>query len=296
MTEGTVDPQEGQDPIEGTAGEGEGATSEPTEGGPKPFFNLNELDEEERERLRPAWHRMHSAYNKRMKEMGDIRSKAEWADKLNTDSSFAFQAAQEFLARNGYTVAKQGASPGGGENPTPAVNVPAELVNNIRANMKPEYQFLAEEIAKSIWTGGQMMLQPLQDKRETEDAAARSEAYEVAAENMADKYPGWEDYESDMEEIYDFIRSDRMNHRRFGSKLELLLKMVNPGMAVAEAQHRAGEAARNKITTGTAGRAAGPDYTEKIRDRKLTEHEAFDLAVKQADAELQKHGIKIDER
>src|SRR3989304_3373866 len=71
-----------------------------------------------------------------------------------------------------------------------------------------------------------------------------------------------------MTEMLKFVQSDQQSHRRFGSKLELIYRMVNPSAAIAEAQRRQAEAARARTVTGGGQRPSEPDGSGRVPEAK----------------------------
>lgn len=276
---------EGRDPGTDTAPEPaaatKGAEAPPAE---ESFIDPSELPED----LKPHWKRMHSAFSKAMKGNKDLREKAELVDRFQTDQQFAVATAADVLQRAGYTV-QQAAQ--GGPAAGSTVTAPRELVAAIKSQLSPELQWMADSLANAQWASAQLTLGPYAKKQEDERQRSRSEAYEAMAEDLSEKHPGWEEHEEDMDALLKFLQSDQQTHRRFGSKLELLLRMVNPAAAIAEAQQRQAEAARSRTMTGRPARHSGPDASERIVKAK-TEQEAWDIAAKEAIAELERQGVR----
>ena len=281
----TAPQDEGRGPSGDAALEPEGATKTIEAPPEESFIDPSDLPEE----LKPHWKRMHRAFSQGMKSIKDTKEKASLVDRFNTDPEFARQAAMEVLQRQGFTV--QQAAAATGQAAGPVVTAPRELVAAIQAQLSPELQWMAQPLANAQWASAQMTLGPYAKKQEDERMRSKEEAYETSSEQLSERFPGWEEQEDEMTEMLKFLQSDQQSHRRFGSKLELIYRMVNPSAAIAEAQRRQAEAAKARTVTGRGQRQSEPDASDRIRKAK-TEQEAWDIAEKEALNELQRQGLR----
>ena len=281
----TAPKDEGRGPSGDAAPEPEGATKTTDAPSDESFIDPSDLPEE----LKPHWKRMHRAFSQGMKSIKDTKEKAALVDRFNSEPEFARQAAMEVLQRQGFTVQQAAAATGQAAGST--VTAPRELVAAIQAQLSPELQWMAPSLANAQWASVQLTLGPYAKKQEDERQRSKEDAYEVSSEQLSERYPGWEEQEDDMNDLLTFLKSDQQTHRRFGSKLEVLFRIVNPSAAIAEAQRRQAESARARTVTGRGTRQSGPDATERIR-KAATEQEAWDIAAKEALAELERQGTR----
>ena len=138
----------------------------------------------------------------------------------------------------------------------------------------------------------QSLLKPLTDKRDEEEKQRRSEQYEELAGQMGEKFPGWEEHEDDMNELLGFLQGPSMTSRKFGSKLELLYRMAQPGVARAEAARSMADAAKSRSSTGKVTAPTLSTMHEQIRKAK-TNRDAWRLAEKVAEEEARKMGLSV---
>lgn len=129
---------------------------------------------------------------------------------------------------------------------------------------------------------------PLQ--QETRDAreAQRRDARARALAEADSAFPGWEaQHGSAMQELEQFLASDQLVHPKYGNRYQVLLKMLSPDNARVDALRTMQDAARNRVTTGRAGRTITPDISKQIREAP-NNSEAFRLAAQAALAELRR--------
>ncbi|KKK68028.1 hypothetical protein LCGC14_2948170, partial [marine sediment metagenome] len=185
------------------------------------FFNLDELSEEERSRFKPAWAKMQGAYTKKLEGVRQSKDKVDFVDRLFSDEQFALQQAADLYSRLGYQV-PQAQGPAQKATPSAAtgsgVTAPQHLVDSIRAQLKPEIQWMAEDMANSSWTAAQTVLAPLARERDEESKRTRDDEFSEVSEKLTTAYPGWEQHEDEMDALLDFMKSKKMTDRRFGSK------------------------------------------------------------------------------
>lgn len=292
---GTASGEPEHDPGTETAPAAEGATEPAGEPADEGFFNLSELSEEEQRRLRPAWHKMHGAYTKALGVVREGKDKIAFTDRLFSDQDFALQQAHDLLSRSGYQVPQ---AQGSAQAAAPAaatgsgVTAPRELVETIRQQLSPELQWMAESMANAHYAANQMTLGPMVRERQAETERIRDDEFSGLSDKLTETYPGWEQHEDEMDALLDFLKSDRMMDRKFGSKLDILHRAVNPAAAVAEAQRRMTEASRSRTTTGQVARSTGSNVSERVV-KAQTEDEAWDIAGKEAVADLQRRGIRL---
>src|SRR3990172_3081299 len=203
------------------------------------FIDPSTLPEE----LKPHWKRMHGTYNKRLQEIAADKDRADFAKRFESDPDFAIQQIQARAAKLGMTITKAQAQQAAEKQAaTGSASVaPPEVVEQVRKNLSPELQWMAEQIANSQWALIQSQLKPLQDQRQSERLQAYQTQYDSLIEELSGKAPGWETHENEMLELLEFIKGPDLSHKKFGSKPELLYKIVTGNAsAVSEATRRMG--------------------------------------------------------
>lgn len=253
------------------------------------FIDPSTLPEE----IKPHWKRMHRAYTKALEQTKGRKPDLDMLDRFRSEPEFAASVIRQEAARLGITLPLASGQPGGaapsGERP------PAQLVEAIRANLPPELQWMAEAQAAAYWAANKLTLAPLMQRTQASDKAQREAQFDDLAEQLSAEMPGWEEHEDEISELLDFLQSDAMTHRTFGSKLKLLAQMVmGNGAAVSEAARRMSEAGRNRTATGQPGRATTDNFTDRIR-KAPTDQEAWKLAADAALQELKAHGVSVKE-
>lgn len=265
---------------EPSTGEGQPAQEES-------FFDPAALSPE----LQGQWKRMQGAYTKRMQSIKEIRDAAEVVRRFNTDPEFAKSAIQQRAAQLGLQIGQpQAAQPG---TPNQAGKPPDELVEAVKATLSPELQWMAPSLAAAQYAGMRMALQPIKQQQEQTEKQTRDREYETLASQLSEKVPGWEQHEEDMDRLLTFLQSPNMSDRRWGSKLELLHRLVvGDGQANAVAARRMAEAGKFRSPAGQPVAAPQPNVTEMVLKPKNNQ-DAWDAAAKFAMSELERKGIKV---
>lgn len=260
-------------------------TTETAEGAAESFINPADLPAE----LKPHWKRMHGAYTKKMQAFKEVGDKAALVDRFNEDPDFALQTLQQAATRMGYQFTK--ASPSG--TATQAGDVPSDLVQAVKERLNPELQWMADSLAAAQWAAIQKTLGPMKSERETERKEQRQAEYDLMAEQLTEAAPGWEEHEDQMMELLTYLQSNKMQHRRFGSKLQLLHDIVTGNSrAVKEAVKRHSAAARSRTVSGQPGRSSTPNIQERVLDRKRSFRDVFADAAQAAADELEQSGTR----
>lgn len=261
-------------------GEGEGTTPATEE----TFFDPKALAPE----LQMQWKRMQGAYTRRMQQFAKTREAAALVERFNADPEFARQTIVQRAQQLGLNVA--GGQAGATSTQSTA---PPQLVEAVRQNLQPELQWMAPALAATQWAGMQLALQPLQQQQAETVRSTRDQQFDQLAEQLSERSPGWEQHEDDMDEMLAFFKSDRMTDRRFGSKLELLYRLVTgSGAATAEAARRMAQAGKNRVVTGQPTATPVPNVSELVRKPKNMQ-DAWDAAAKYAVAQMEKAGMKV---
>lgn len=292
-TEGSVPTETPEDT---SPGEPEGETT-PEKETPEDSF-VSEKDIMEKIRANPdldhVFKKMQGTYTKKMQGISTLRDKAEAVDRFWSDPEYARQVLQQRTSQLGLSPTQAPSQAAGGDG-SPVTRAPSELVDAVKRNLSPELQWMAETIANAHWAAHQVTARPVEERRQNEQMAQRLDQYEEMAAALSEKAPGWEDHEDEMEELLNFLESDKMHHKRFGSKLDILYAIVTGNAtAIAEASRRMSGAARSRTpaSSGGAGRTSGPNTEERIKKAK-TPQEQWDIAGQAAIEELKAHGIEI---
>ena len=257
------------------------------------FIDVSQLPDE----LKPHWKRMHGAYTKAQQRFRDAGEKAALVDRFNTDPAFMLQTVQQAAAQLGYQMVKAGDGtvaaaqpPAGqpGQAPTPP-----QLVEAVRSRLDPSLHWMADSLASAMWAGMQMTMAPGEERQANERRTQRREQYDELSDALTEVAPGWEEHEDEMLELKQFLESDQLSHKRFGSKLALLYNLATGNAAaVTTATRRMVDAGRHRVTSGQPTRPQVVDVSEKVRGAK-TNDEAWDIAAKHAVEELQRQGVRI---
>lgn len=280
------------------AGTGQGAEPEVGATAPQPeeidWTNPADILSKAPPELHPLVKKFQSSFGKatgklaREREALERDADRQLAQRYKSDPEFRRQFILEQAQQLGLLPA--GAQPGAA--PTQA---DPRLVAAIEAQLAPELKWIAPSIAAAQTVGYQAFVQPLHQQREAERRSQFDQEWSTETQAMATKYPGWDAHEDDIAELAEFlVKSDRFTHPKFGSKLELLYRMVtNNAAAVAEANRRAGDAVRARVTTGQSGRTAVPNIDERVRAAK-TRREAMEIAAADAIAEAKRNGLMVE--
>lgn len=237
--------------------------------------------------LQPIFKKMQGVYTKRMQSLAEIRDKAEAVDKFYNDRAFAEQTLNNWAAQNGFRVTPingadaKAVAPGQAGKQT---DVPAFMVDAFKEHLSPELHWMAEPQAKAVWGAMQGMLAPVLQQQEQAAQQAKQQEWEQYAEELTQVAPGWEEFENEMEEIYDFFQSKNLRHPKFGSKIQMLYDLATARAAsLKQATQRVTDATKNRVTSGRAP-ARGPSIEQEVAKAPSTQ-DAWKLAVKHAMAQ-----------
>jgi hypothetical protein len=244
--------------------------------------------------IKPHWKRMHGAYNKRLEEIRAGKQDIEFLAKFRSDPEFARTVLQAEARRFGYDLA----APNGADKPATTRPQqqggdapPPDMIERIRSRLAPELQWMAEDHAKAAWEARRITDEPKEQQARARQQADLIAAFNDQAEKLTAAAPGWEEHESDMNELLGFLKSPALTHPKFGAKLDLLYRAVAPsnGRARVEAIRAQAEAARNASRTGQPGRSTVTNIPDRVRKASTT-REAMAIAVEEAEREVRANG------
>lgn len=173
---------------------------------------------------------------------------------------------------------------------TPSPGTPqksaAGLSGLMQEKLGTDLAFLAEPLADAVQSAVESALAPMQRQTEEQQASTRREKQLALMAEMDTKYPGWEtQYGEDMTSLSRFLGSPDGTHPKYGSKLELLYKLLNPDQARVDLHQTQQRAARSRQSVSRTGAQTQPNLRERLT-KAATNHDAFMLAARAAAEEL----------
>ena len=237
--------------------------------------------------IQPIWKRMQSAYTKKMQEIAAVRDQAQLVERFHSDRDYAFQTVAQWAAQNGFAIQPVGAQAHQQAQLSPQQqqaqgDVPPALIEQVKQSLPPELQWMAESQAKAQWAAAQMLLKPLVQQTQQQQRQVVEQEWDKLAGELSEEAPGWEQHESEMTELYDFLQGQKLSHPKFGSKHKLLYNLVTSNAAAtAQVAKRMTQAAKNRPSSGiTTGKTAS-NLLDRVRQAK-TSQDAFRLAAQAA--------------
>jgi len=283
-----------------TGGQGDGAIETGQETQPdqtQSFINPADLPEE----LKPHWSKMHGAFTKKMQEVKDIRQAYDQINQFWQDDSYAQQVLRQRFPHlgnqpNGDNGPRSSAS-SGQESSGGAAGVPQDFVDSLKSSVSPDLQFVVNELAPGLWKSLQGQISTavggIQERLDQQTSEQQQEKFTQLEAQLDQKFPGWQQHESDMTNLLAFLQSNKIEDRRWGNKLELLLNLVSGnGQSVSQAVDRINQAGKNRIPTSSHGSRKPVNTSERILKAR-TSREATELAMEEAEKTLAKDGIKL---
>lgn len=236
---------------------------------------------------------MQRAYTKKLGEISGIKERAAIVDKFYNDSLYATQVLQQWAAQNGYTVTKAGQPAARVSSSPDAAGVPAELVEAVEKHLDPSLSWLAQSIAAAQWAAYGIANKPMVEQRQAEQRANRENIYGELSSQLSEDAPGWEEHEQDMVEMLNFLQSDALSSKRFGSKLQMLYDAVTKNAATtSQLQKRAVQAATKRASSAGVKPSAISNIAERVRTAKSA-NEAWDIVAQQAIAQAKDAGLDV---
>ena len=145
---------------------------------------------------------------------------------------------------------------------------------------------MAPAQAAALWEGNKMLLEPVLQQQRDQVSATFSREFESLADSLSQRVPEWQEHEDTMSELDDFLKSDKLTHPVFGSKLDILYNVVTKNTAATqEAVRRMSAAGRNRTVTGRSESSTTPNITERVK-KAPSMQEAFRIASEDAQRQL----------
>ena len=221
--------------------------------------------------------RLLGAYTQKTQQLAELRRKADFSDRLQSDESLQRELYQRLHQQFGQQP------PASGQPPT--VPAPAQYVQLRKQTLPAELQWMAESLAQGDYQRDlaiyQGYIQPLQGQLQDSKKETLDREYKTVETAFAERNPGWDAHEDTMVELLDFLKAPTLTHPTFGNKLELLYRVVTgdttEAKAVQKVFEKTAEAARARSVTSSGGRSSAPNLEQRIRDRKLSDAEAWAL-------------------
>jgi len=195
---------------------------------------------------------------------------------------YALQVLRQRFPQLADRLSLDGTSPRGRTQPASGASSVEAI---LKESLGEDLGFLATGLSPALEQAIEAKLAPLlQQLTQQQQTTREAEQSKLMAE-MDSTYPGWETRATAMQEMQQFLASDQVTHPKFGNKMALLLKLVNPDLARVEAARSMTASGRSRLTTGRAGPPGVPNVDETVRAAKSTP-EAFRAAAAAALQEL----------
>ena len=182
------------------------------------------------------------------------------------------------------------------------------MLTLLEQKLGPDLKFLAPALAQgvldSIQESTRAAIAPLEQQLQSQQAGemqrqqtARAPREAAIREDLDSRLPGWEDtYGQQLKHLESFLRSDALEHPDFGTRQEVYLRLLNPGMAARQAVDALSQAGRNRVSTGRpGGQQSQGNTTERIKDINLKQGwaQAWNYAIKNIDTIAEEMGAQI---
>lgn len=293
-TDQTSDPYAGT-PLEGSfdedtefetedeAADEEGATSDD-----EALIPFDQLPPE----LRPHQARMTKAYQEKMKGIREQQQKIDAFDRFMNDADYQRQFLQNAARQLGMELRPAGNSTNGQQATQGRESASSDVQRLAEEALadQPDLQFLAGPIAKIAERIANATVESRISPYEAEQKQARAHQQEAEfdqmVEQLSESAPGWETYEDEMANLWQFFEraskgGPRM-HPKYGNVLSMMHRLVT-GDAQAEA--RAGRRMRTALgardTTSTGRQATRPNVRDLI-DKAPDDDDKWNIAFNDA--------------
>jgi biopolymer transport protein ExbB/TolQ len=234
------------------------------------FFDPAQLAPE----LQDQWKRMQASFTKRRQEdrqtARQAAQKAQLVDKFYNDRDYALRVVQQVAPYLGLQIVPHGGTPGPQGTPSGQTGNTQDLESELHQNLGSDLGFLAKPLASVL---GRVIerrvkeeLSPFEQQTRQQQQLSQQQEEDEALAAMDSQYPGWEQHQTQMQQLDAFLRSGRNRHPVFGTRQEALYKLVTGGaMARVDAAKAMQAAAKNRTTTGRAGRQTASNLTDTLR-------------------------------
>jgi hypothetical protein len=235
------------------------------------FFDPKELAPE----LQDQWKRMQASFTKRRQEdrqtARQSSQKAALVDKFYNDRDYALRVVQQVAPYLGLQLSPMsGGTPAGQGTPQGGHGQSQDLESELQSSLGQDLGFLAKPLAQVL---GRVIenrvkdaLSPFEQQTLQQRQQSQQQEEDEALAAMDSQYPGWEQHQTQMQQLNAFLQSGKNRHPVFGTRHEALYKLVTGGaMARVDAAKAMGQAARNRTTTGRAGRQTASNLTDTLR-------------------------------
>lgn len=262
---------QGTDPGADALGEPMRDTTQGTEQAEDTFFDPKELAPE----LQDQWKRMQASFTKKRQEDRQIArqfsQKAELVDKFYSDRDYALRVVQQIAPYLGLQMTPaSGGTPGTQGTPAGQTGTTQDLESDLQQHLGQDLGFLAKPLAQVL---GRVIerrvkdaLSPFEQQTLQQQQQSQQQEEDEALAAMDSQYPGWEQHQTQMQALDAFLRSGKHRHPVFGTRHEALYKLVTGGaMARVDAAKAMQQAAKNRTTTGRAGRQTASNLTDTLR-------------------------------
>lgn len=252
------------------------------------FFDPTALAPE----LQDQWKRMQASFTKKRQEdrtaARQFSQKAELVDKFYSDRDYARKVVQQIAPylglqiqpASGGTPAPQGTPQGG--QPGSSQELESELAQSLGQDLGFLAKPLAQVLGRVIEHRVKDALSPFEQQTVLQQQRSQQQEEDEALATMDSQYPGWEQHQTQMQALDTFLRSGKHRHPVFGTRQEALYKLVTGGaMARVDAAKAMGQAAKNRTTTGRAGRQTASTLPDTLRqaNREQGWNQAWALAA-----------------
>ncbi len=296
MADDVFGADEALDPVDPAPGE-PGATDEgtaltdpappPADPAEEPFMDPADMPPE----VQAHFRRMQASFTKRMQGMREkeksLGDKATMVDKFWNDPAYALQVVQQIAPHLGLDIRPTAKTPGQ-QGTSPALpNSTEGLTALLTEKLGPDLAFLAPALAPAVLQTVQATVAPLEQRAVAQTQAQRQAQETALMAELDTEHPGWEEtYGAQMQELDRFLASDSLSHPTFGSKYQVLLRLLNPAAATRDAVRNLQQAPKNRVGTGRTGRPAASNIVDTIRKTHQEDgwNAAWQVAIKNVDA------------
>tara|TARA_R110002020_G_scaffold26193_4_gene84570 strand:+ start:959 stop:1816 length:858 start_codon:yes stop_codon:yes gene_type:complete len=160
-------------------------------------------------------------------------------------------------------------------------------VNGDEPTLGAGLDFLNAPVAQMIQSAIEKRIGPLEQHQQQSRNAAQYSKLQDLSTKLAERVPTWEDEQPTMVELQAFIKSNDLEHPKFGSRLEVLYDAVTKNRQVASAySNHMKTVARSSTATSKAPRGH-TDFASMIL--KAPKQDAYQMAIEKAEKDIASH-------